>query len=99
MIGILESLEFWNFEKQKKRQESVFLPVTYQNIFSKTCKKFIVTNVTQNIILNYFDYFKHKFKAQNKLSLTLYRYMVYTIEGLLVSTATNTNLSGKYISF
>lgn len=89
---------FGLIEKQKRRQERVFLPVTYQNIVSKTCKKFFVINVTQDIILNYSDHFKQKFKAQTKLTLMLYRCMIYSLEGLLVSTAANTNLTGNHIT-
>lgn len=88
---------FGLIEKQKKRQEIVFLPITYQNIVSKTWRKLFVINVTQDIILNYSDHIKPKFEAQNMLTLMLYRCMIYSLEGLLVSTAANTNLSGNHI--
>ncbi|KAL5241699.1 hypothetical protein ACI65C_013355 [Semiaphis heraclei] len=76
---------FGQIEKQRRRQERVFLPVTYQNIVTKTSKKFKVINITQNLILNFADHFKPKFKTQKQLQLLTYRNMSYSEDGLRVS--------------
>jgi len=63
----------------------MFLSVTYQNIVTKTSKKFKVINITQNLILNFADHFKPKFKTQKQLQLLTYRNMSYSEDGLRVS--------------
>jgi len=67
----------------------------YKNIISKTCKHFFVIIVTQDIILSYSDHFKQKFKVQTKLTLMLYRCVIYSLEGILISKAASTNLTGN----
>lgn len=51
-------------EQRKRKIERVFLPQTYQTIVKETNpNKFYVINVTQNMILNFSEYFNHFLKS------------------------------------
>lgn len=80
---------FGQIEKQRRRQERVFLPQTYQNIVKCTSRKFIVINVTQELILNFSDHMSSMFKTQKQLQLMIYRIMIYSHDGLRVSISPN----------
>lgn len=88
---------FGQIEKQRRKQERVFLPITYQNIVKCTSKKFIVINVTQDFISNFSSHMSTMFKIKNQLQIMSYRIMVYSKDGLRVSISPNAS-DGQLIS-
>jgi len=90
---------FGQIEKQRRRQERVFLPKTYQNIVSNTSKKFMVINVTQEILLNFSSYMSPMFKTQKQLQLKSYRIMIYAEVGLRVSISPNASDGQLFVQY
>lgn len=95
---------FGLIEQKKRKIERVFLPQSYQTIVKETNpNKFYVINVTQNMILNFSEYFKPFFKKyisnskKDKFSIMSYHQIDYSKDRLFCSITANSTGKEHYI--
>ncbi|KAL5246209.1 hypothetical protein ACI65C_013617 [Semiaphis heraclei] len=90
--------DFALIEKNKRKQEYVFLLATYQKLVKDTCKSFNVIDVKQDTLLNYTEHIKPFFKKIVKhFSILSYRFMEYTKNGLYASISVHSTAKELFI--
>jgi len=94
---------FGQIEKIRRKIERVYIPETYQEMVTKTSKKFQVVKVTQDMLFNFLESMKSMFKKtvigvdKSKFSVMAYRYMEYNSEGLFCSISGNSTGKEKFL--
>lgn len=75
---------FGLIEKEKRKRERIILPEQWVALVKNTSKNFIIIPVSQNMFLNFSDYFKGQFKKnvinqrKVKFAVSAYRKIEYT---------------------